>query len=423
VEPKADLSDVVRPRSSPLLLKVPTPYGNRHVWTTFSADQIDLNFANTDVLFEFLDILFLCLSHGMRIVRLDAIAYLWKKVGSRCIHLPETHEVVKLFREILELVAPEALILTETNVPHEENISYFGEGDEAHMVYQFSLPPLLLHALHTGTTRHLSTWAQTVSQTMQRTTYLNFTASHDGIGLRPLQGLIDEAEMGRLLEAVVARGGRVSTRRGPDGSESPYELNISYFDALGDPQAQDAEAQIARFLCSQTVPLCLRGIPAVYFHSLTATPNDLRGVEETGRARSINRHKYEESRLRQALADPGHAVPRVLGELVRLLRIRAQQPAFHPDADQRVSRADERLFAVMRRRHRPSQILLCLSNFTAETVEADLGQLFPGVGRTRPRVDLISGTRLAAPLSKVALAPYQTVWLTDGRRSAGGAGR
>ncbi|MFW5831438.1 MAG: alpha-amylase family glycosyl hydrolase, partial [Prolixibacteraceae bacterium] len=213
--PDADLSEVIRPRSSPLLTPYKTKNGVKHVWTTFSADQVDLNFANPELLIEMVDILLGYISKGARIIRLDAIAFLWKKTGTSCLHLPETHEVVKLLREIAEFVNPSVVILTETNVPNKENLSYFGNGDEAHMVYQFSLPPLLLHALHTGNSKYLNKWAQTLPEPPNGCTFFNFTASHDGIGLRPLEGLIPEEEKEQLATKMQEFGGMVNYRSKP----------------------------------------------------------------------------------------------------------------------------------------------------------------------------------------------------------------
>jgi len=200
MEPEADVSGVTRPRTSPLLTRTATRNGDRYVWTTFSADQVDLNFANPEVFFDMLDVLFGYIAHGARVIRLDAIAYLWKELGTSCIHLPETHEVVKLFRDILGMVAPDVLLLTETNVPHDENISYFGTGDEAHMVYQFSLPPLVLHGLLNGTGTLLTQWASGLGDLPEGCTYLNFTASHDGIGLRPLEGLVESDDLEHMVD-------------------------------------------------------------------------------------------------------------------------------------------------------------------------------------------------------------------------------
>ncbi len=405
----ADLAAVVRPRSLPLLADVATPAGRRRVWTTFSSDQIDLDYSNPDVLFEILDIVLLYVSMGARILRLDAIAYLWKKPGTPCLHLPETHEVVKLIRDLLELVAPDVWLLTETNVPQPENLSYFGAGDEAHLVYQFSLPPLLLHALQTGTSRHLRAWAAALPPPPPGGTYLNFTASHDGIGVRPLHGLLPEAEIQALVERVRARGGQVSTKRDRDGADSPYELNITYFDALRGDNAGDP-LHVLRFLCSQTVMLALQGLPAVYFPSLVAAPNDLDGVQRTGRARSINRRKWDRDELQNALADDTSAAARVFSEYVRLLRLRAAQPALHPDSAQRILDLGDSVFAIERTALDLSQKLIAVSNLTPRPVSVPRDH--PGWPTDiRQRRDLLRPPAPAPAGDALELQPYQSLWL------------
>ena len=358
VDPAADLSGVVRPRSLPLLTPVETSRGVRHVWTTFSDDQIDLNFAEPDVLVAMLDVLLFYLQHGARIIRLDAIAYLGKRLGTPCIHLAETHEVVKLMRDLLDELAPGAIVLTETNVPHRENYNYFGGGDEAQMVYQFALAPLLLEALLAGDVTLLARWLAELEPPPAGCTTLNFAASHDGVGVRPLEGIMPPDRFDRFLAAIRARGGRVSTKRNADGSDSPYELNISYFSALADgcekgsgafsrngPEGaaqkrlltlfRDSTRQVQRFLAGQAVMLGLRGIPGIYFHSLVGTPNDEAGVERTGRARSINRRKFAREEL-DVMLSPGSPQAEVLDGYRAMLAQRVEQPAFHPDGAQQV---------------------------------------------------------------------------------------
>ncbi len=408
-DPEADLSAVVRPRNLPLLTPVHTRHGDAHLWTTFSDDQVDLDFANPDVLFEFLDILMFYIANGMAIVRLDAIAYLWKKIGTPCIHLPQTHEVVKLMRDLLDMVAPEVVLLTETNVPHEENISYFGDGDEAHMVYQFSLPPLLLHGLINGDASYLTQWAASLNELPDSCTYFNFTASHDGIGVRPLQGIIPDEELGKLAERVKELGGHVSTKANSDGSESPYELNITYFDALGDDPDTVTDLHLARFLCSQTVAMELRGVPALYFHSLTATRNNQSGVEETGRARTINRKKWREDELDAVLSDPRSPASRVMKELVRRLRFRSQHKVFHPDAAQKIIDIGSSLFVVQR--ERAGERVVCISNFTDRYMELKLDDRLPGLDEANSCSDILTGQRYMGEGKVVALDAYQTVWL------------
>jgi glycosidase len=408
MDPDTDLSAVTRPRSTPLLTAIHKNQDETAVWTTFSDDQIDLNFANPDVLFEFFDILLFYISKGARIIRLDAIAYLWKQPGTSCIHLRQTHEVVKLLRDLLDMIAPEVVLLTETNVPHNENISYFGQGDEAHMIYQFSLPPLLLHALTTGNAQYLTDWAKTVSACPEHCTTLNFTASHDGIGVRPLTGLIPDEEFDALIGHVTAQGGHISTKHNSDGSESPYELNITYFDALGGD-----DHQTARFLCSQTIMLGLKGVPAIYFHSLTATPNDSDGVEATGRARSINRKKWNLEELHAELHGTGTTAT-VFTEYCRCIKIRTRQKAFHPDAHQRVVDLDPALFGFVRVSADSHQIIGCISNVSKVRKTLKLNHHFPELETPKPLTDLLSGDRISGANKKIELAPYQTIWLTAG---------
>ncbi len=268
VDPSTDLSAVVRPRSTPVLTPVDTPEGEKHVWATFSEDQIDLNFANPNVLLEFIKIILIYVQKGAKYIRLDAVGFLWKEIGTSCIHLPQTHAVVKLLRELLQLVNPSVVLITETNVPNRENLSYFGNRNEAHMIYNFSLPPLVLHALIQGKSDYLRTWMMSMPPAPLGCAYFNFTASHDGIGLRPTEGLLSEQEYWTMLETMKKFGGKVSMRTKPDGSESPYELNISLFDAMKGTVRGEDKWQVQRFLCSQTIMMSLEGIPAFYIHVL-----------------------------------------------------------------------------------------------------------------------------------------------------------
>jgi glycosidase len=414
VEPNTDLSAVTRPRTSPLLRPVQTPSGRRRVWATFSHDQIDVDFSNPDVLFEFLDILLFYVHHGACIVRLDAIAYLWKEIGTSCIHLEQTHLVIKVLRDILDLLAPGIVLITETNVPHEENISYFGAGDEAHMIYQFSLPPLLLHALETGKSRFLTDWIAQLEPPPPGCTFFNFTASHDGIGLRPLEGFLPDEELDVLVERMEAKGGHVSRRDRPDGSQTPYELNITYFDALSDPGRRDSDLGVGRFLCSQTLMMSLQGIPGIYFNSLIGAPNWLAGVRETGRARTINRQKWGLSELEDLIEDPTHLASRVLAEYLRRLGIRREHPAFHPDGPQQALELPVGLFGVKRAAPDSSEEIWVLANLTAQPLEAQQAQIDDRFGQ-RQWSELIQGwTSPGAELGRLQLAPYQVMWLHSG---------
>ncbi|WAM47483.1 sugar phosphorylase [Vreelandella venusta] len=378
IDPETDVSDVVRPRSSPLLVPISTRRGTRHVWATFSEDQIDLNFENPDVLLEFVGILLFYLQQGVRMIRLDAVAFLWKRLGTPCIHLPETHTVVRLLRAIVDEIAPGTLIITETNVPHAENISYFGlerlangSPDEAHMVYQFALPPLLLHTLTRGEATTLQTWLASLPILPRHCTYLNFTASHDGIGVRPLEGLLPDHERDALLELMHRFGGFVSMRSNPDGSDSPYEINITWFEAMRGTRRGPDPWQIARFLCSQAIMLTLQGIPALYIHTLTGTLNDVEGVERSGRLRSINRRRWERDELALLLESPSTPTHDVFHALSRLLELRRTEPCFHPNATQRVLTTPPEVLAIERGPLSDGRRLLALFNVTDTLLPLD----------------------------------------------------
>lgn len=402
VEPTADLSGVIRPRNSPLLVPIQTRRGTRHVWATFSEDQIDLNFRNPDVLIQMIDILLFYLSQGTSVVRLDAIAYLWKTLGTPCIHRPETHNIVKLIRLILEKTCPGSLLLTETNVPDTENLSYFGQGDEAHMVYQFALPPLVLHALNRGTEKYLSHWIDAQSDYPQGCTVLNFTASHDGIGLRPLEGLVPESEVMELVDSMRRFGGFVSVRTLSDQSEKPYEINIALFDAMKGTRRGEDHWQAQRFLCSQIIMLGMRGIPAIYIHSLLATPNDLAGVASSGRTRSINRRRWLINELIPELSNPVSMQGMVFHTLKSLIAIRKKEPCFHPDVPQQAVTVSPGIFAFRRVDKHSGRTLVALHNLTMVHQQLAMDE-YQGWH------DLIE--QKTANLSR--LKPYQSLWLVD----------
>jgi glycosidase len=408
-----DLSQVIRPRALPLLTRFETPSGPKLVWTTFSADQVDLNYHDPDVLLEIIDTLLFYVSHGAQLIRLDAIAYLWKEIGTSCIHLPQTHRVVQLFRLVLDAVAPHVLLVTETNVPHAENLSYFGDGaNEAQMVYNFALPPLVLHTLLTSQARELSAWAAELKLPSERTAFFNFLASHDGIGLNPARGLLAEAEIDALVERAIAHGGFVSYKNNPDGTRSPYELNINYFDALSDPRASEPlETQVNRFMAAQAIMLALAGVPGIYFHSLFGSRGWPEGVALTGRNRTVNRQKLDLAAFNRELADPASLRSLVFNRYARLLRARAASPAFHPAGGQDILDCGEAFFALLRTSPDESQRALCLHNVTAQRrmVPPASAQTL-GAARAR---DLISGQTVDLSAPGLELAHYQTMWLVN----------
>ena len=368
VSPEDDLSSVVRPRTHPLLRRVDTANGPRHVWCTFSHDQVDLNFKNPEVLLEFLRIIRDHVNHGVRIIRLDAVAFLWKEPGTTCIHLPETHAIVRLIRLLLDYAVEPVVLLTETNVPNAENLSYFGNRNEAHVIYNFPLPPLILHAMLTGTSRHLNQWQMAMPPAQLGCTYLNFTASHDGIGLRPAEGLLDDDELTAVTDCVRNFGGLVSMRSLPGGGERAYELNTTFYAALAGTVNGTDTFQMERFLCSQCIVMALEGIPAFYIHSLLATGNDHEGVAKTGVNRAINRHRWHYPALRALLDAPEALQARVLAAMKSLIAIRSRQKAFHPNATQFTLQLGDRVFGFWRQSLDRDQSIFALHNVSREPV-------------------------------------------------------
>ncbi|WP_116132508.1 sugar phosphorylase [Tropicimonas sp. IMCC34043] len=412
-DPEDDIGLVVRPRTSPLLREVETAMGTRHVWCTFSHDQVDLDFSNPEVLLEFLRIMRLHIDNGIRIVRLDAVAFIWKEIGTSCIHLPQTHAIIRLMRLLFDYAVEPAVLLTETNVPNAENLSYFGNMNEAHAIYNFSLPPLVLHAMLNGTTRALNQWQMAMPPAQLGCAYLNFTASHDGIGMRPAEGLLSEEETAAMVQAVRDFGGLVSMRSLPGGGEKPYELNITWFEAMKGTVAGEDEWQLERFLCSQTIVMALEGLPAFYIHSLLGTPNDHAGVEKTGINRAINRHRWDYPTLRAELDDPASIHARVLEAMKQRITLRCGQKAFHPNATQFTMHLGDALFGFWRQSIDRSQSIFAIHNVTRDDVALPAVSINLIGGEAW--YDLLSGEKIDGSKGQITFAPYQCRWITNRR--------
>lgn len=413
VPPDTDLCAVVRPRTSPLLREVETARGTRHVWCTFSHDQVDLDFRNPEVLLQFVAILRLYLERGVRILRLDAIAFLWKVPGTSCLNLEQTHEVVRLLRTLLEHARADAILITETNIPNRENLSYFGNANEAHCVYNFSLPPLLLNTLLTGDCTYLRQWLMSMPPAQNGTTYFNFIASHDGIGLRPAEGLLSDEELSTLITTLEALGGRVSWRALEGDERRPYEVNIALYDALqGTVRGADTWG-LERFVCAHAIMFALEGIPGLYIHSLLGTRNDYQRVEHSGHSRAINRHQWSLAALEAELADPASDHYRVMTRLQGLLRLRAAQPAFHPNATQFTLQLGTSLFGFWRQSMDRRQSIFCISNISDQPQPLNLLDL--NLIDDHGWSDLISGQRYPSRDLQLLLQPYQTLWLSNDR--------
>lgn len=371
-DPNLDYSKVTRPRALPLLTKYETSRGSEWIWTTFSADQIDLNFSNPEVLLTMLDILLEYIEHGARFIRLDAIGFLWKELGTTCMHLPQTHAIVQLMRAVFEIVAPNVQIITETNVPHKDNLSYFGTGNnEAQSVYNFSLPPLTAHAIIRQDTSYLREWAASLVLPSKNVRFFNFLASHDGIGVNPVRGILPESEISALCQCVEDRKARISYRNNGDGTQSPYELNCNYCDFLT-PLSDPDSLRIKRHLLAHSVMLTLPGIPGLYIHSLIGSRNYYKGVEDTGSFRAINRENLDCKEVLAELSQEGSFRAQVFSGMKRMLEVRSSNPVFDPSVGFLVHNLGNKLFIMERGDRGTGEVVLAVHNMGSERLSVTL---------------------------------------------------
>jgi len=406
-----DVKDVVRPRTSPLLRETETGNGMQNVWCTFSHDQVDFDFKNPEVLKSFVDIIRLYLDMGVRIFRLDAVAFLWKTLGTTCINLPQTHEVIRLLRTLIEHAQSDAVIITETNIPNTQNLTYFGNANEAHAIYNFSLPPLLINTLVTGSCLYLKRWLMSMPPAQNGTFYFNFIASHDGVGLRPAEGLLDDEELLTLVNTMQEFGGKISWRSAEGGQQKPYEMNIALYDALQGTTKGKDDLGLQRFICAHAIMFALEGVPGIYIHSLLGTRNDNEKFANTQQNRSINRHRWDYDLLQKHLSDPDDQHRITLSSLKHLLDIRIKQPAFHPNATQFTLHLGLQLFGFWRQSQNRKQSIFCISNITDQKIDLLLNGL--NLIMTEDWYELISDTNIDPLQESIILAPYQTVWISN----------
>lgn len=410
---KDHLRLILRPRTTDLLTPFHTINGPRFAWTTFGPDQVDLNFKNERVLHRVVEILLEYVRRGADIVRLDAVTYIWRELGTRCAHLEETHALVQLFRAVLDVVAPQVALVTETNVPHADNLSYFGDGyNEAQMVYNFALPPLVLHSFYTESCARLRDWAASLPHVSPAATYFNFLDSHDGIGLLGARGILADDEIAHLVDRIQAQGGLVSYRDAGDGTRSPYELNCTWFSALNSDGAREPQSlQVDRFIASRAIAMTLMGVPGVYLPSVFGARNDTAAVLAGQENRSINRRTLDEQSLVQMLQDRKSWVRQVASRFHRLARRRIAEPAFHPNSPQRVLNAGNSVLAVLRGEGQPRPILT-LTNVTAHPQVVTLAE--NPFGRSKVElVDVLTGTELqSAAHQGLTIKSYGVLWLT-----------
>ncbi len=407
-------SFIFRPRTSNILTKFHTVYGEKYVWSTFSSDQIDLNYKNPEVLIRVIEILLLYVRKGADVIRLDAITFLWANPGTSCANLEQTHMIVKIFRDILDFVAPHVALISETNIPHKENISYFGNGnDEAHMVYNFALPPLVLHTFYTKDSTSLSDWAVTLKPASETTSFFNFLDSHDGIGLMGIKDILTDEETKFIVQRAREHGGYISYKTDKDGKEVPYEINITWFSALNrEDGTGHLERQIKKFIASRAIALILQGVPGIYLHSFFGTKIDRDAACCPISKREVNRTEIDYNTIVETLDDPHTLTSQIIHKLNALITIRTKQSAFHPNGAQNILKIQPEIFVVLRTSPDKDQHILSLINVTGDEIQMTIPMKTVNISKQK-WYDLISQDMYTFKEEEISLTlkPYDVVWL------------
>ncbi|MCP4253428.1 MAG: sugar phosphorylase, partial [Candidatus Scalindua sp.] len=345
---------------------------------------------------------------------LDAVTFLWASPGTSCANLEETHLIIKIFRDILDFVAPHVALISETNIPHNENILYFGNGnDEAHMVYNFALPPLVLHTFYTKDSTKLSDWAVALKPPSETTSFFNFLDSHDGIGLMAIKDILTDEETKFIIQRAREHGGYISYKTDKDGKEVPYEINITWFSALNrEDDTGDIDHQVKKFIASRAIALTLQGVPGIYLHSFFGTKVDRDAACCPISKREVNRAEIDYNTLIESLENPDTLTSKIIHKLNALIAIRTKQSAFHPNGTQDILRIKPEIFAVFRTSTDEEQNILSLINVTDDEIQVTIPMKTVNIS-TQKWYDLISQNMYTFKEEEISLTlkPYDVVWL------------
>jgi len=408
VDKKFDISKVVRPRENRLLKKINVFNKPDFIWRTFSSDQIDLNFKNPKVLMRFIKIMINLACHGVTIFRLDAIAYLWKESGTKCINLKQTHEIIKLLRIICNSLQNSPYLLTETNLPEKENLSYFGKkNDQANWVYNFTLPPLLIHALLFEDSSKLNQWMKKLPSTKPKNNYFNFIASHDGIGMRPVEGYLNKIALNALFKRLKKNGAQLSFRKINKIQKKVYEVNITLFNAFKNTDYDKKGLHaLERYITAHAIMFSIEGVPAVYFNSIFGKSNDEYKYVISNNKRDLNRYKWNKVKLDRFLKDKRSKQKIYYDQITNLLKIRKKQKAFHPNATMHCLSFGNKIFAFKRISLDKKQIIICITNMSSKLQSVSLGN-------NENRYKNLLKEKINIISKRLILEPFETVWLSN----------
>ncbi len=407
VDPNFDTSKVIRPRDHKLLKKIDFFNKKEYLWRTFSNDQLDLNFKNPSVLLRFIKIMINLINHGVTIFRLDAIAYLWKENGTTCINLKRTHEIIKLLRIICDYLNVETTIVTETNLPEKENLSYFGKNDEANWIYNFSLPPLLIHAFLFEKSSYLNQWCKKLPIAKKGNSYLNFISSHDGIGIRPTEGIFNKKILNQFLKRLKKNGSKFSYRKVKNKPKKVYEANITVFDAL---KKSDYDLKgkffLERYISAHSIMFSFEGVPALYFNSLFGNANDETRYVITGNKRDVNRYKWNYENISKKLENKNSKQSIIYKKISNLLSVRVKQKAFHPNAARYNINLGPKIFSFKRVSLNKKQTIICITNLSSKIQRVRIEKTYHNwINLIGPKVEIKD--------KLLILKPFETIWLSN----------
>ena len=372
-----------------------------------------LNFRNPRVLLEMLDVLLCYRGHGADWLRLDAAGYMWKELGTPSIHHPNTHRLLQVLRDALAGRA-DLVSVAEVNEPQDTILPYLGSteaGVESDLVYQFAHFPLAVHALLSGDAGHYKRWLGTLEPFAGRQ-FITVFGSHDGMGRKPVIGLLPDADLERLVTMLAADHGALPNYAlQAGGGRIIYELCATPWSLINRADAEEPlQLQVDRYAACAALGLTLRGVPAFYINGLLGVPNRL-DPGQLDENRSINREQFDEQALYAELDARGSQMRRVLERLLHLIAVRAAEPAFAPGGPPlRVLDSPPAVVAVVADGR--GRRVVALTNISAAPQRLRLDTAL--FNWRRSASELITGaewTEPAEPVWELLLEPYEVLWL------------
>ncbi len=433
------LKKVVRPRATPLLthyvvyekkgeldavlgylekggrgdLKI---LGEGWVWTTFSRPrkdgkemtrQVDLNYHNPHLFLEMAKTLAFYLEKGARWIRFDAAGYLWKKLGSTCVHKKEDHLLLSVLTRLAKLFESSAITIAEVNERQSRAFEYLEEEGkkEVDLVYQFTHFVLAVYSLYKEDARLYSQWLESTAKVKGRQ-FVTVLGSHDGMGLKPLRDVLSEEEINKFAFSLKEKNKcLLNYSYLPGGKKVLYEVCGTAWSLINGGSNLPFSLQLKRYLAVLSLGLLVKGVPALYINSVFGSENYYppSGLDE---ARTLNRESFLKEYLFKELVNDSSHYRQVYREVVNLLRIRKQEKVFNPSFPfEVVDLLNKKVVGVILESDGKER-LVSLVNISSE--EQRLEKLEDLV-HVKEVYDLIGG-KVVSLSKEIVLSPYQVMW-------------